>query len=184
MAVSTPWGASQHSTQILRGAVFHTTAGHGGVHIAEQLAGRVLSKFVRNRGIKDGSGYWYEEDCDISLPMYELMKAGYADKICKFFCNQDSEKLMKSIADSISRWNPEYFNDSHERYSAIPCYERLAKDWVVCFNDGRKFKVVCHEKSDCIVSYCNQIFTMPKRVYFRGVEEVFDENGNSVWSEK
>ena len=123
MAVSTPWGESQHSTQIVRGAVFHTTAGHGGVHIAERLAGRVLSKFVRNRGIKDGSGYWYEEDCDISLPMYELMKAGHADKVCEFFCNLDSEKVMATISDSIRRWNPEYFNESHERYSSIPRYE-------------------------------------------------------------
>lgn len=184
MAVSTPWGASQHSTKILRGAVFHSTAGHGGVHISEQLAGKALSKFVRNNGINDGNGYWYEEDCGIALPMYELMKAGYADEICKAFNNLVADRLQASFFDSIARWYPEYLNDNHEKYAAIPCYEKLAKDWTVRLHDGRILKVAGHQNGDCIVMHGGQMLRMPKRVYFRNAENVLDKNDSVIWSGK
>lgn len=184
MAVSTPWGASQHSTQITRGAVFHSTSGHGGLHIAERLAGRILSSWVRNKGIKDGSGYWYEEDCEISLPLYELFLNGYKEEVCRF-CGRNNETEMRdSLENSIRNWNGEYFKNNEKKYRSLPIYEKLEKDWKIRFNDGCEFKVVGREDGKCLVSYLGTCLELPKRVYFRGTVEIADGEGKTIWSEK
>ena len=76
MASTTPWGSAQHSSQIVRGLMEYSTSSHGGVHVSSGLA-QYLSDFTKSRHTeidKDG-GYWFEEDCEALLPLYDLGKA-------------------------------------------------------------------------------------------------------------
>lgn len=54
---STPWGSSQGITQYADGVTFHTTAGHGGFHLAAEYNRRVPSTLRTEAG-------WYEEDAE------------------------------------------------------------------------------------------------------------------------
>lgn len=59
--VSTPWGMAQSSSEKCPGIVFHSTAGHGGFHLAPHLNAVLQSKFEFPTF---AGGPWYEEDCD------------------------------------------------------------------------------------------------------------------------
>jgi hypothetical protein len=54
---STPWGMAQVSRQFADGIVLHSTASHGGFHLAEN-ANATIHRLCRN-----GDGF-YEEDCE------------------------------------------------------------------------------------------------------------------------
>ncbi|MGV2125552.1 DUF7007 domain-containing protein [Agrobacterium vitis] len=55
--VSTPWGMAQVSRQFADGIILHSTARHGGFHLAEKANAAVHALF-RN------DGEFYEEDCE------------------------------------------------------------------------------------------------------------------------
>lgn len=52
---STPWGASQGATLYAEDVVFHSTAGHGGIHLSA-ARNRMVHPMLR------AEGGWYEED--------------------------------------------------------------------------------------------------------------------------
>lgn len=54
---STPWGRAQVSRQFADGIILHSTASHGGFHLAEKANSAVHALF-RN------DGEFYEEDCE------------------------------------------------------------------------------------------------------------------------
>jgi uncharacterized protein DUF7007 len=57
-----PWGAVQHGEKLADEDFFVSTAGHGGIKLAQ----------ARNASIPDvfrKEGGWYEEDCDWAIPM-------------------------------------------------------------------------------------------------------------------
>ncbi|WP_276122177.1 DUF7007 domain-containing protein [Pararhizobium qamdonense] len=54
---STPWGTAQVSRRYADGIVLHSTAGHGGFHLAEN-ANTIVHALYRN------DTEFYEEDCE------------------------------------------------------------------------------------------------------------------------
>ena len=65
--VYTPWGASdytkEHGTE---GAIFAGTPSHGGMWIPESMYLELPSGLRETAYSKNG---WYEEDCDIAIPI-------------------------------------------------------------------------------------------------------------------
>ena len=47
MATSTPWGASQHTTQLLCGVRLVSTASHGGLMITAKYAENIFQKLLK-----------------------------------------------------------------------------------------------------------------------------------------
>jgi hypothetical protein len=94
--MSTPWGAVQHSQQLIRGVSIVDTCGHGGMRISLGFAEQNLSSEAIKRGIRMGSYLYYEEDCAYAIPAYELH-----DKIYK-------EDRKQRLLESLSRWNADY----------------------------------------------------------------------------
>ena len=65
MATSTPWGVAQESTQLCRGIVQYSTAGHGGIHVSPSLNAQIHEAWRVANG-------WYEEDCDWAIVAYHF----------------------------------------------------------------------------------------------------------------
>ena len=57
---NTPWGPSQGATVFAEGVVCHSTAGHGGFHLATDRNAKVDRRLRR-------SGGWYEEDAEWAI---------------------------------------------------------------------------------------------------------------------
>ena len=57
---NTPWGPSQGATVFAEGVVCHSTAGHGGFHLAASLNAKVDRRLRRPGG-------WYEEDAEWAI---------------------------------------------------------------------------------------------------------------------
>lgn len=61
----TPWGAAQHTDEVMPGVLYVSTASHGGYHLTPELNARIPEQVRRPDG-------WYEHDCDAALPAYFL----------------------------------------------------------------------------------------------------------------
>lgn len=61
----TPWGPSQESRQIAPGITFHSTAGHGGIHLDRQHQAAFRKLFPEFKPFAGAP--WYEEDCDYAV---------------------------------------------------------------------------------------------------------------------
>lgn len=70
-APSTPWGPAQYAYQYAPGVVFYSTAGHGGIKVSPGAA-KNLSGAARKEGMYWGGAFWYEEDVDANIPLYEV----------------------------------------------------------------------------------------------------------------
>ena len=68
---TSPWGAVQHSERFAPGCVAVSTAGHGGLKIADHF-NRMLPAAARQAAQHHAGGGWYEEDCAWSVPVYFL----------------------------------------------------------------------------------------------------------------
>lgn len=103
---STPWGKAQYGYHLARGVVFYGTAGHGGMKVSKRIAEKYMTEYSRENCIQRYGAYWYEEDCDINLPLYELSLnlPGFAEIAVQFSKNATVEKLPEHI----KRWNPDY----------------------------------------------------------------------------
>ena len=71
--VRTPWGASQSATVLAKGVTFHSTSGHGGIHLAAPLNRRVHEALRRRGG-------WYE-DCAYHIAIMSLPELFAPEKI-------------------------------------------------------------------------------------------------------
>jgi hypothetical protein len=68
----TPWGSAQSARTIQRGVQFYSTAGHGGMGITEAVAEKHLTDAARIAAGRPQQGkYWFEEDIDFAIPLYE-----------------------------------------------------------------------------------------------------------------
>lgn len=105
MGPSTPWGKAQGSYRLARGVIFYYTAGHGGMKVSKRIAEKYMTEYARKHCINRYGAYWYEEDCDINLPLYELSMnlPGFADKALEFSKSATKERLEERIH--------EYFKD-------------------------------------------------------------------------
>lgn len=98
--IQTYWGEAQTSKEIEDGVVWYTTAGHGGLGVASNVAKRKLSKQALEQGTLWKNAYWYEEDCLYAIPFYEHPE--WAKKLGGLQSKDQYEK-------EIIRWCPEYF---------------------------------------------------------------------------
>lgn len=97
---STPWGKAQGGYHIWRGVICYYTAGHGGFRVSKRLAEKYMTPYSRKNCTRfDGRSYWFEEDCEINLPLYELSLnlQGFASKALEFSSSATIEKLVERI---------------------------------------------------------------------------------------
>lgn len=103
---TTPWGKAQGGYHIWRGVICYYTAGHGGVRVSKRIAEKYMTPYSRKNCTRfDGKNYWYEEDCEINLPLYELSLnlPGFSAKALEFSKSATKEMLEERIH--------EYFKD-------------------------------------------------------------------------
>ena len=106
---STPWGVSQYSHPIIRGAVFYGTEGHGGMRVSERLAEK-MSEYAKRHSINQNGAFWFEEDCAISLALYEFLNIPqYAEKVLGW-CSKGGtiEEQKARLEETIKRWYSDY----------------------------------------------------------------------------
>lgn len=116
MPTYSPWGAVQECTEIDHGVFEVSTAGHGGIMIADDLAEHILSDKAREIGFIEDGWHCFEEDADAQVPLRELLDKGIMDKE-KYFAEkyhstfeEKGEWFDKAINDSISAFHPEYWS--------------------------------------------------------------------------
>lgn len=103
----TPWGHAQYAARFLRGIVFYSTSSHGGLKVTKKVGDKYLSEFARTHCIRTEDAYWFEEDCDINVPVYELTLnlEGFRESARDVFKAVDDTESMK---ESVKRAYPSY----------------------------------------------------------------------------
>jgi hypothetical protein len=91
----TPWGESQDSTRLADGITSHSTAGHGGVKVRDDL-NEQIPKYMRN---ENG---WYEEDCEWAIPALVFPNAfqnqfNRAKEVFRSYRPDEYEKYFKVV---------------------------------------------------------------------------------------
>ena len=102
MATHTPWGMAQYSERHFKGCTTYGTASHGGINISPSVY-HYLSEYTRNAGYISPThkGLWYEEDCAVMLPLYELYKVPeFAEKL--------KERYKRPTLEQVKQWFPDY----------------------------------------------------------------------------
>lgn len=117
---STPWGPSQGVTRYSDGVTAHSTASHGGFHIAPDLNRKISTALRRDSG-------WYEEDCE-----WAIVAITFTDLFTTF------ERRLAD--DAIRNWWPDAWEAIHGQH-LLPgesrerdreSFERAHdKDWIV-----------------------------------------------------
>lgn len=116
----TPWGTSQGATVYADGVTCHSTAGHGGFHLAAERNRKVHSMLRANGG-------WYEEDSHW---------AAVAQAFPEFFTNFENACAERTIRD----WYPDAWEAIHGQVlepgqssakDERDFYKRHADDWIV-----------------------------------------------------
>lgn len=126
-----PWDEVQQCETIAEGIYSVSTAGHGGIMIAEELAPYVLSPEALSEGMREGGYYCYEEDALQCIPLRELYDKGILNDEHSYFkayhvkteengripfssATDDEKKRFiakwnKTINESLATWNKEYW---------------------------------------------------------------------------
>lgn len=117
---STPWGTSQGATRYAEGILFHSTAGHGGFHLAPERNARI------HPALRAADGY-YEEDCDWTA---------VAQAFPELFTDFERASAERTIRD----WMPDAWEAIHGRVlepgesrekDRAAFYRAHAADWMV-----------------------------------------------------
>lgn len=126
MGTSTPWGQSQQSTQIARGIVRYSTAGHGGVHLTrsrvECMPSALQHHLKRMGAITNKGDAWLEEDLEwafavLAFPsVYETDTVEVAEKTLRDWFPNAWEDLRgrKLVAGESSERDREAFLEAHK----------------------------------------------------------------------
>jgi hypothetical protein len=99
--VNTPWGKSDSKITLARGISFVTTPSHGGFAVTPTAALQYLSTAAVSRGKKYGGYYFFEEDCDASIVLFELPQA----LRLKW---STGVPIKEELIKSLSRWHADY----------------------------------------------------------------------------
>ncbi|MFH1609245.1 MAG: hypothetical protein ABID40_01270 [Candidatus Bipolaricaulota bacterium] len=103
----TPWGPAQHIGRTQGGALWVSTAGHGGLLVPKSLAAKRLSDFALGAGHPFGNYYAYEEDCDWAVVGAEApdlvasVPSEQAERSLSF--HPDTQERRKEL-ERIGRW--------------------------------------------------------------------------------
>lgn len=131
-----PWDEVQQCETIAEGIYSVSTAGHGGIMIAEELAPYVLSPEALSEGMKEGGYYCYEEDALQCIPLREMYDKGILNDEHSYFkayhvkteengripfSSATAEEKKRFIAEwndtvneSLATWNKEYWKKYQE----------------------------------------------------------------------
>lgn len=131
MSMYTPWGKVQHTDKHFIGCITYSTASHGGMRIAPSLY-KYLSEYTLKRGDKysNAKGLWYEEDCAVLLPLYEL------SRVPEFY-RQLSERYTAPTLEQVRQWFPDYSYTHVVRIEHMDGLWRMAhgKEYNLCDGD-------------------------------------------------
>ena len=181
-APSTPWGKAQTAQNIERGVVFYTTAGHGGLAVANGVARRKLTPQARAIGEKRGQYYWFEEDVAVDIPMYE--NEDWMKKLAPRVTKKELEK-------TIERYYPEYFDENsinekkkeEENENSKPKMKDLKVGDELIFSGLNINKVLVEETGSREIrgqdSKSGQFYRIPSR-YYKYVVEI-KRNNKTLW---
>ena len=104
---SSPWGKVDHYKTLCDGAYSVSTASHGGVMVAADRAGKILSAKALKHSFTERGYVCFEEDCDAPVALRELMDRGlYKAPVNEYWKPGEYERV---INDSIRRWYPDYW---------------------------------------------------------------------------
>lgn len=183
---TTPWGESQDVVKIAPGVNVYSTAGHGGMSVSAGLL-KYLTKFTVKQAIRYGSGYWFEEDVDIILPIYELSlnMPGFRQKIMEKMKYSD-----ESMVAEIKRWFPNYkfetTSDDKEKYIKKPSMKTLQiNDVVTLTNSSVDGIYLVNEVASNYIIIVNKFlrtFRMKPTQYERMVAKIV-RDGKVIWEE-
>ncbi len=88
---SSPWGPIQTVKPFGDGLYVVTTSTHGGAYVPPELMHHIPGP---HRETNFSSGGWFEEDCDIAIP------------IC--FCPGFSDEEVAKAKEVLDRWHPDW----------------------------------------------------------------------------
>lgn len=104
---SSPWGKVDHYKTLCDGAYSVSTASHGGVMVATDRAGKLLSAKAMEHCFTERGYVCFEEDCAATVALRELMDRGlYKAPVNEYWKPGEYEKV---INDSIRQWYPDYW---------------------------------------------------------------------------
>lgn len=141
-----PWDEVQQCETIEEGIYIVSTAGHGGIMIAEELAPYVLSPEALSEGMREGGYYCYEEDALQCIPLRELYDKGILNEDHSYFkayhvkskengripfssaTDEEKKKFIaewnKTINESLATWNKEYW----QKYQKAEQHQKDSKN--------------------------------------------------------
>ena len=102
---NSPWGEVQTCDILCPGVFLVSTASHGGTMVAKDMA-TMLSPAARKCGFRQGDFLCFEEDCQESVVLRELLDKklwNIPDRI------RDKTAFEENINKSIREYNPEYW---------------------------------------------------------------------------
>ena len=102
---NSPWGEVQHCETLCPGVFLVDTSSHGGTMVARDMQ-EILSPAAKRCGFRQGGYLCFEEDCQESVAMRELLDKGLwkiPDRI------KDKAAFEEDINKSLQRWNPDYW---------------------------------------------------------------------------
>lgn len=173
VATATPWGASQTTHKVMNGLTWYSTAGHGGLCVSKGLADKKLSPNARAEGIKYAGSYWYEEDCQWCIPMYEnpdWLKLMLERKIFSYVPTMDELKSR------IERYFPDYFGGMTNVGNEVLDFKDLKEGDLLYIDkiDSKPYTVKKVSAGDVIIQYTNDgtKYRFTKKSYFNRVVKV------------
>ena len=102
---NSPWGKVQTCDVLCPGVFLVSTASHGGTLVSKEISA-MLSSAARKCGFKQGGYLCFEEDCQESVVLRELLDKklwSIPDRI------RDKTAFEENINNSIREYNPEYW---------------------------------------------------------------------------
>jgi len=107
-----PWGQVDQSDTLVRGMVFVSTPGHGGLMLTEKFAQKYLSSAAIDRADVIGNGtnkrLCFEEDCAYALVFWELLDK-FSDRL--YAPGVDLEERRQSLLLTLSSYYPNYLKE-------------------------------------------------------------------------
>ena len=113
-----PWGEIQHCVELCPGMYEVSTASHGGVMAKLGVASKLFSRAARAYSFVEGGYLCFEENCDSSVAIRELMDKGlYKAPVNQYFGPGEYEAAIDS---SIQQYQPEYWVYRNARLKKEP----------------------------------------------------------------
>ena len=140
--VSTPWGKADNSTVMCRGVVLYETPSHGGLCCTVAWAKRNLTPHAQYSGMRLYGKLWYEEDCAISIVMYEHPEI--ARKLSpNYYAGKSDAEISLDHLQTIKVYNQRYLDLAFQQICHDnPIVTDLQRGDEIQIQDGRLFIVL------------------------------------------